>query len=460
MISRPVVPTDGLAHPDGGLSFEPSYVRTVARLAYVWAYPMVNMMNRRARLSAAPEPGRLGGVLPASPTGQIAMLDDYIDPAQTFIACPNQDVVYGLGFFSLDEQPVVVQVPDFRDRFYVYAFYDARTDQFGHLGSLYGSAPGHYLLVGPTWEGQVPEGIVEVFRSPTTLGNAIPRIFMDDSDADRAAVRPLVNQVMVYPLEEYTGELKTKDWSDVPSFDAGPHTGGGETQWVVPETFFDQLGDVLDTVPAQAGEEALYAQFAALLDAGTRDAQIRAVMDDAFAEADRTFVADVMQWRYNGRPAGNGWNRSVNNSQWGLDFHDRAATARSNMFENRPGETQYYYTDTSSDGQQLSGEHGYAITFPADGLPPVDGFWSLTLYGETHFFHPNKLRRYSLGTKNTSLVRGEDGSLTLYAGHRSPGVEREANWLPAPAGAFSLYLRAYGGQETVSDGSWTPTCRG
>ncbi|WP_262365721.1 DUF1254 domain-containing protein [Gordonia sp. OPL2] len=188
-----------LALPQGDSAFEPSYLSSLAHLAYVWGYPMVNMMNRCARLSAAPEPGRLGGVLPASPTGQIAMLNDYIEPAERFIACPNQDVVYGLGFFSLDEQPVVVQVPDFGDRFYVYAFYDARTDQFGHLGSPYDSVPGHYLLVGPNWDGEVPAGIVDVFRSPTALANAIPRIFMDDTADDRAAIQPLVDQVMVYP---------------------------------------------------------------------------------------------------------------------------------------------------------------------------------------------------------------------------------------------------------------------
>jgi hypothetical protein len=217
-----------VAVPDEATAFAPSYVSALGRLAYVVGYPMVNMMNRRARLSAAPEPGRLGGVLPASPTGQIAMLNDYIDPGQTFIACPNQDVVYGLGFFSLDEQPVVVQVPDFGDRFFVYAFYDARTDQFGHVGSLYSSGPGHCLLVGPSWDGQVPDGIVDVFRSPTALANAIPRVFMDDTDEDRAAIQPLLNQIMVYPLTEFTGELRTKDWAKVPTFHASrPFTKSG-----------------------------------------------------------------------------------------------------------------------------------------------------------------------------------------------------------------------------------------
>jgi len=139
-----------------------------------------------------------------------------------------------------------------------------------------------------------------------------------------------------------------------------------------------------------------------------------------------------------------------------LDYQNRATTARSNMFENRPHETQYFYIDNDSSGAQLNGDHNYEITFAAGALPPVDGFWSLTMYNKEHFFYPNDLRRYSLGTKNKSLRYGEDGSLTLYAGHRSPGAEFESNWLPAPDDVFSLYLRAYGGQTGITDGSWVP----
>lgn len=443
--------------PSGESAFEPTYLAAVAKLAYIWGYPMVNMANRRTRLSAAPEPGRLGGVLPASPTGQIAMLNDYIEPAERFIACPNQDVVYGLGFFSLDEQPVVVQVPDFGDRFYVYAFYDARTDQFGHLGSPYGSAPGHYLLVGPNWQGAVPAGISDVFRSPTALANAIPRVFMDDTDEDRSAIQPLISQVAVYPLSEYTGEMRTKDWAHVPSFDAGPGAGdGGETKWVVPEKFFDQLREVLETVAPLPGEDVLYSQFAALLDAGERDEETRVLIQAAFKEADDSFSPGAMRWSNNGKEAGNKWNRSVNNSQFGIDYQSRAVTSRSNMFENRPDETQYFYTDQDSGGGQLHGAQNYRVTFEAGSLPPVFGFWSLTMYDADHFFYPNDLRRYSLGTKNKSLAFADDGSLSIYVGHTSPGRERESNWLPAPDAVFSLYLRAYGGKPGITEGTWVP----
>src|SRR5688572_3142584 len=142
---------------------------------------MVNMLNRGAAITKAPEPGRLNDVLPVAPGGQVGMLNDYVDPGQTFVTCPNQDVVYGLGFFSLDDEPVVMQVPDFGDRFWVYAIYDARTDQFADVGKPYGTKPGFVLLVGPNWNGQVPDGIDQVFRSSTELANTVPRIFMNDT---------------------------------------------------------------------------------------------------------------------------------------------------------------------------------------------------------------------------------------------------------------------------------------
>lgn len=126
------------------------------------------------------------------------------------------------------------------------------------------------------------------------------------------------------------------------------------------------------------------------------------------------------------------------------------------MFDNRPNETQYFYTDHDGAGGELSGSGSYAITFPAGQEPPVNGFWSLTLYNDKHLFHANDLKRYSLGTKNKNLKRNSDGSLTLYAGAKSPGGDKENNWLPAPDGKFSLYIRAYWGKEAILDGSWQP----
>jgi hypothetical protein len=432
------------------------YATTFARTAYVWAWPLVNMFNRNAAITQAPNPGRLNGVLPAAPRGRLAMLSDYIDPAQTFIACPNQDVVYGLSYMSLDEEPVIIQVPDFGDRFWVYALYDNRTDQFGQLGKPYGSKPGFYVLAGPNWKGDKPNGVQDVLRSSTPLAAAIPRVFMDDTAEDRAAIQPVINQINIYPLAEFDGTMKAVEWATLPSLPSPASSGGAETKWVVPEKFFDQLAVVIEPIAPLPGEEALYAQITSLLDSAKTNTDLTKLLTDTAVANEEEVIKPFLQWIHNGVPAGNNWNRSVNNAQFGFDYFNRTATAKSNMFENRPNETQYFYTDNDASGAPLSGTRSYAVTFPPGQEPPVNGFWSLTLYNEKHFFNPNPLNRYSLGTKNKNLKRDPDGSLTLYAGAQSPGPDKESNWLPAPAGPFSLYIRAYWGQPAITDGTWKP----
>src|SRR5262245_56318186 len=250
--AQPARAFSNITQPATGIVMHPEYAKTIARMAYVWGWPIINTINRRAAITQAPQPGHLNGVLPAAPRGQIAMLADYIETSETFVTCPNQDVVYGLGFFSLDEEQVVIQVPDFGDRFWVYALYDARTDQFGQLGKPYNSKPGFYLLAGPRWNGLKPAGITDVIRSSTSLGNAIPRVFQDDTPEDRKAIKPAINQIVAYPRKDFTGKIKTIEWSNVPNI-PGPKSDGGETKWVVPEKFFDQFGEALYIVEPLPG---------------------------------------------------------------------------------------------------------------------------------------------------------------------------------------------------------------
>jgi hypothetical protein len=432
------------------------YVAMVARLAYVWGWPMVNQINRRAAFAKSPEPGRLGGVLPIAPTGYVGMLTDYIAPDQHFVTCPNQDTVYGGGFMSLDKQPVIVQVPDFGDRFFTYQIVDHRTDSFAQIGKQYGTKPGHYLLVGPNWKGDVPKGVNAVVRSSTDLGAIFPRVFQDDTAEDKVAIQKVLNQVMVYPLSEYDGTMKTRDWSKSPSFPAPAGAGKGETKWVVPEKFFDQLPEVLQTVPPLPGEGALYGMFKSVLDAAARDPQFKATLVETAAAAEEELISPLFNFHNNGRPVGNGWTSPPNGARWGTDYLSRAASAKSNMYDNAPEETRYIYTDFDSTGKRLSGANRYTVTFAKGQLPPVHGFWSLTLYNKEHLFEPNRLNRFSLGTKSKSLKYNPDGSLTLYCQNESPGADKESNWVPAPKDEFSLYIRSYWPKAEILEGRWTP----
>ena len=214
--------------PDTSVKITEEYAKLVGRDAYFWAWPLVNVYNRRLAFASVKEIAKSGPLF-VTPLNHLAMLTDYIDPLERAVACPNQDVVYGLGLLALEQSPVVVQVPDFGDRFWVYQIVDLRTDSFVQLGKMYGSTPGFYLLAGPTWSGEVPKGITKVFRCSTNTGLVGPRIFQDDTPEDKRAVQTPLKGVMMYPLAEFDGKMKTTDWTNLPVLPAAPE-GEEETQ--------------------------------------------------------------------------------------------------------------------------------------------------------------------------------------------------------------------------------------
>jgi hypothetical protein len=320
---------------------------------------------------------------------------------------------------------------------------------------MYGTKPGLYLLAGPNWKGTVPNGIAKVFHANTSLGIVIPRAFMDDTDEDRKAIQSVLTGIMIYPLSKFTGQAQSKDWSKVPNF---PNTSKGEeeTKWVVPDTFFDVLAAVMKEVPPLPGEEALYANIQSVLDAASKDPKLHAALVSSAVEADKNLITPLFQFHNWGVPLPHNWTTQNNGAEFGTDYFTRAAVAKSNIFVNAPRETKYFYQDLDGDGQQLNGNHAYTVTFAAGQLPPVKGFWSLTLYNQHHFFSPNEIKRYSVGTKNKTLIKGADGSLTIYVQSNPPEGDKKANWLPAPKENFDLYVRSYWPEETILNGTWTP----
>ncbi|WP_022891429.1 DUF1214 domain-containing protein [Agromyces subbeticus] len=435
-----------------------SYVRLLTSSAYLWAWPLINMHNRQSVMRQLPAPGLLKGIAPVAPLGRLAMLRDYVEPAERLVACPNQDVAYGFGMVAAEVGPSIIQVPDFGGRFWVYQAVDQRTDSFVSLGAMYDTAPGFYLLAPTGWEGHVPDQIAGVFRFDTAVGVVIPRVFMDDTAEDRLAIAALVDQICMYPLAEFDGTTKTMDWSAVPSYgDADDSDGEVETRWVDPGAFVTDLSAVLDEVPPRPGETALYDWFRTLVDAAAVDPRVHDLVVEAAKEADAGPIQDLFEFRNIGIPSAAHWTTQRNGAQFGTDYLARTAMAKANIFVNSPNETCYYYQDLDANGDRLDGAHSYSVTFAAGDLPPVDGFWSLTLYNEHHFFHANDLNRYSLGTKNKTLHIDDAGALTITAGGPMPtDPEAIANWLPAPDGAFSLYLRAYGPTTAILDQTWTP----
>jgi hypothetical protein len=448
--------------PVAGTRLTEAYARMVARDLYFWAWPMVNLYNRRLIMTQIPSPSLMNGVVPVAPLNHLSMLSDYIAPEERYVACPNQDVVYGAGLAGLDVSPLIIQVPDFGKRFWVYQVVDLRTDSLAELGSMYGSKPGFYLVVGPKWKGAVPKGIVKTFRSPTETAMIIPRVFVDDTPQDKDAVQAVIAGIDMYPLAEFDGKAKRRDWSKLPTItppaSSDGSAGAGETHWVFPEKFFDQLGAILDDAPPIPGEEGRYVRARWLLAAAKDTPALMKAMVDEVTQAQQDLVDPLLQFRSWGLPLAANWTTQINGARFGTDYFTRTAVARSNILVNTPSETKYYYQDLDGSSARLNGANKYIVTFAKGKLPPVRGFWSLTLYDRYHFFVPNEIKRYSVGTKNKDLRTNADGSLTIYVqADRPTDPAQLANWLPAPAGEdFSLYVRAYWPDKQITSGAWTP----
>ncbi len=458
--ARNILPSPGWTQampsaPVPGTKITEEYAELVVRDVYFWAWPLVNLYIRRLVYEKVTET-MISGAVPVAPLNRLGMLSDYIAPEERVVACPNQDVVYGAGTLALDLSPVVIQVPDFGDRFWLYQAVDLRTDSFADLGKMYGTMPGFYLFVGPNWKGEIPKGITKVFRASTNTGCVIPQVFQDDSPEDNKAVQSVTQQIMMYPLTEYDDKMKSRDWTKL--LNVLSTTGGEEeVKWIMPEKFFDLLPLVFVDASPMPGEEARYAQVGAVLAAAENEPKIKAALTKAAIEADKGLVGPLFEFRNFGLQLPRYWSTQNNGAAFGTDYFTRTAVAKSNIFVNKPNQTKVFYQDLDDSGHRLNGANRYTVMFAKDQTPPVRGFWSLALYNQHHFFESNEIRRYSIGTKTRALKRHLDGSLTIYVQADPPPVGLVDNWLPAPKrGDFSLCLRAYWPKVEITDGSWTP----
>ena len=316
------------------------------------------------------------------------------------------------------------------------------------------------MVVGPNWKGATPKGIAKVLRSPTNTAVFIPRVFQDETSEDQEAIQPLLRHINMYPVAEYDGKIKIREWSKLPEIpnETQQKNQKSETQWVVPEKFFDELAGLLNSTPPLPGEELTYKQARALLQAAARDPHTKEVLKQAAIDAEKNLVEPLAQFRNFGQKAPYFWTTISDGASFGTDYFARTAVAKSNIFVNKNKETKYFYQDVDIEGQRLNGKNSYTLSFPKGSLPPVKGFWSITAYDDHHFFIPNELERYSLGTKNTDLKFGEDGSLTIYVQAEPPkDDDLRSNWLPIQKNEdFSLLVRAYWPKEEMLSGRWSP----
>jgi hypothetical protein len=432
----------------------PEQTRAIAKDAYLYGFPMVD--NYRVQYSyfvdkAGPE--YKGGWNEIHNTARVYTHEDKT------IQTPNSDTPYSAVGADLRAEPLVLTIPWIeRDRYYSLQFVDGYTSNFAYAGSrTTGNGGGKYVLAGPDWKGDFPDGVSDVFCCDTELALVLYRTqLFGPSDLD--AVKKIQAGYQVQPLSAY---LNRPPPAPPPAIDfVAPLTP--EQQRTSPR-FFEILNFALRFAPALPAERELRARFATIgigpdgnFDADTLTPEMRSAIEggmaDAWAEF-TTFKKDKVDTGQAGSAQFFGTAADLNGNHL-----YRMAGAVLGIYGNTAAEAIYPSFSSDSAGAPLTGANNYAFRFAAGRLPPVNAFWSLTAYElPQSLLVANPINRYLINSPMLpSLVPDPDGGYTFYVQHESPGLDKESNWLPAPRGPFALVMRLYWPKPEALDGVWTP----
>ena len=363
----------------------------------------------------------------------------------TAVVTPNSDTPYSMLWLDLRAEPMVISVPAVDpERYYSVQLVDGNTYNYGYIGSrTTGNTAGHFMVVGPRWQGETPAGIDKVFRSGTDFGLTIFRTQLFNA-ADLPNVIQVQDGYVAQPLSAFLNQPAPSpapviDW---PKIDKD----------LVKTEFFEYLDFVLQFAPATPDEEAIRAKLASIgvgpdKKFAFKDLSLEhkvAILlgmkegDKQVDERVANIGKDINGWRV-GSALGD---RAFFNGDWLL----RAAAARAGIYGNDAAEAMYPFTRKTAEGEEIdTGTHAYTITFPEGQLPPVNAFWSVTMYdGKTQLLIKNPIDRYLINSQMLpDMKKNEDGSLTIHIQKESPGKELESNWLPAPDGTVYLVMRLY-----------------
>ena len=382
----------------------------------------------------------------------------------TAIVTPNSDTPYSWLWLDLRAEPIVLSVPAVeKERYYSVMLCDGNTFNYGYIGSrATGIEAGDYLVVGPGWKGEIPAGIKKVFHSTTEFSMAAYRTQLFNPE-DMPNVEKVQAGYKVRPLSAYLGK---------PAPPAAPAINFPPINKELMKTnFFQYLDFALQFAPAGPEEKGIRAKLASIgIGAGKKfnfDAlDLEHKLEIGLGmKAGEDKIKDYLETKLT---KVNGWilvspfgDRSFYHGDWLL----RAAAAAAGIYGNDAAEAVYPVTRTLANGEILDGsKHNYTLTFPAGQLPPVNAFWSVTMYdGKTQFLIKNPLDRYLINSPMLpNMKKNADGSLTLYIQKDSPGADKESNWLPAPDGPIYLVMRLYWPRTEApsalpaGEGTWSP----
>ena len=399
-----------------------------------------------------------------APVGQLFNEARVFTPKDTAVITPNSDTPYSLMEVDLRSEPVVISVPAVpKPRYYSVQLTDANTYNYGYIGSrTTGTGPGDYMIVSPDWKGETPAGIKQIFRSTTPFSAVLFRTQLFNA-ADMPNVVKIQAGYKVRPLSTFLRQ---------PAPAAPPTIAHMKTDAEIAKKEFWQVLDfALQYIPPSPDEAAIRAKLASIgIGPGKQFA-----MKDLSVEHKAALLLGMKEgddkvdnYIASGGTVINGWNvvsffgdRAFYNGDW----LKRAAAAKGGIFGNSAKEAMYPLTRVTGSGETLDGsKHNYTLTFAKDGLPPVNAFWSVTMYdGKAQLLIDNPINRYLINSPMLpGMKKNADGSLTLYIQKDSPGKGKESNWLPAPNGSIYLVMRLYWPKETppsilpAGQGTWQP----
>jgi hypothetical protein len=427
------------------------YAFAIGLQALIYTFPLVEMARMRAAVSPRRNTkGQFAGDSPESPTrwaNVITHSRKLLGAGDSRVVLPNNDTLYTNIWFDLSNGPQVLHVPDTDDRYYVLGFLDMFTNPFAHIGRrTTGTKEGLFLIAGPDWNGVIPEG-VRLIRSPTNWVWVIGRIKVDGPD-DAPEVHALQDQFWTKSpaawqrAEEWNGEI----------FDAWI----GQNQRVDNVAKHVSLANkALRQNPPPARDGGLVAGFSAV---GIGPDQpetldhlsdvVRQGLERAYDAMHRLIALSL------GGDEGTSWRIPfLIGTDFGHDWLTRASVAHKYIGALCSEEAIYPTAEADAEGAPLTGQDRYRMRFEPGKLPPVDCFWSISLYDADDFkFVANPLDRYAIGDRTKGLHFDPDGGLTIHIQHEAPGLN--TNWLPAPAGRFLLCLRAYQPRLAMLDRSY------
>jgi hypothetical protein len=418
--------------------------------AYIYGYPLVTMEMTRRVMTNVEKP-----VGTRAPMGLLIRMRAYPDASFRDVTAPNADTLYTTAWFDVSKEPWVLSVPAMGDRYFLLPMLDGWTEVFQVPGTrTTGDKAKTWAITGPNWKGKLPQGMRE-YKSPTAIVWLLGRIYCSGTPADYKAVHALQDQVKLVPLSSYgkkytppSGtvdpaiDMKTAVREQVSRMDAG--------------AYFKLLAQLLkDNPPAQADAPILarIAKIGIVPGQEFDTAKLDPAVAQGLNNVPKLGVEKIMAHFKNAGKMENGWVFSTKTGVYGTDYLQRALITAIGLGANRPQDAIYPTSEMDANGKPYDGANKYVIHFGKGKFPPVNGFWSLTMYDADYFFVANPLNRYTLSSRN-KFVTNKDGSVDLYIQNASPGKAKEANWLPAPAGPFKLMLRFYWPKEAIIDGAW------